>query len=129
MKFRYFSFPRSRAYKISSFFTSHLPYYTIIIHRYYQTEQEVKKEHIFIRDSQREADMFFRIRRDVPLQKLILGYCKRLNLRREKRRFIYDGKRIDPTHTADDLEMEDEDYIDVCSEQLGGGGVDHPCMW
>ncbi|WMV19560.1 hypothetical protein MTR67_012945, partial [Solanum verrucosum] len=35
-----------------------------------------------------------------------------------------DGKRIHPSLTANDLEMEDEDSIEVFTEQVGGGGVD-----
>jgi len=78
--------------------------------------------------TQRESDVFIRIRRDAPLQTLILGYCERLNLKHEQLGFIYDGKRIHPTLTADDLEMEDEDCIEAFTEQVGRGGVDHSCM-
>jgi len=35
-------------------------------------------------------------------------------------RFLYDGKRVSGTSTPDDLEMEDNDVIEACVEQLGG---------
>ncbi|PHU11876.1 hypothetical protein BC332_18806 [Capsicum chinense] len=95
-------------------------------------EQTVKKKHITIKvETQGEDDdfLFFKIRRDVPLQNLMFGFCERRNLRYKEVRFIYDGKRVDPKQTANDLEMEDEDCISVFLEQLGGGGVHHSCMW
>ncbi|KAJ8528515.1 hypothetical protein K7X08_022207 [Anisodus acutangulus] len=73
--------------------------------------------------------IIYRIRRDGPLQKLMLAYCKRLNLRYGERWFLYDGNKVDLTQTVDDLEMEDDNCIDVLTVQWGGGGggggVDH----
>ena len=37
-------------------------------------------------------------------------------------RFVYDGTRVQPDMTPDDLDMEDGDTIDAFLEQVGGGG-------
>ena len=38
-------------------------------------------------------------------------------------RFLFDGNRVNPTQTPQDLDMEDGDVIDVMVEQQGGGAV------
>ena len=36
-------------------------------------------------------------------------------------RFLFDGNRISPNQTPEELDMEDNDVIDVMVEQQGGG--------
>ncbi|XAR58692.1 hypothetical protein NMG60_11014184 [Bertholletia excelsa] len=71
---------------------------------------------------QDEGDKFFRIRRDLPLRRLMLAYCERLGLHIDAVRFCFDGKRVKDSQTANDLEMKDGDVIDAFSDMLGAGG-------
>ncbi|BBH06794.1 hypothetical protein Prudu_018537 [Prunus dulcis] len=56
----------------------------------------------------------------VPLKYLIRDYCERKHLVYEEMRFLFDGKRINGSETPEQLEMEDDDVIDVMSDQFGG---------
>ena len=38
-------------------------------------------------------------------------------------RFLFDGNRVNPNQTPQELDMEDGDVIDVMVEQQGGGAV------
>ncbi|CAB4285527.1 unnamed protein product [Prunus armeniaca] len=67
-----------------------------------------------------ERDMFYRTGRSVPLKYLIRDYCERKHLVYEEMRFLFDGKRINESETPEQLEMEDDDVIDVMSDQFGG---------
>lgn len=58
--------------------------------------------------------------RNTSMHDLMLDYCDRTGAVYEYLRFTYDGCRVSPDNTADDLEMEDEDIIDVFS-YMGGG--------
>lgn len=65
-------------------------------------------------------EVFFKIKRQTPLRKLMDAYCKKQGVNRTQVRFLYDGKPVDENKTPDDLEMEDEDVIDAMVEQIGG---------
>jgi len=50
------------------------------------------------------------------------AYCQSREIKDSKSvRFHFDGTRIQEHHTAEELEMVDEDRIDVHLEQQGGG--------
>ncbi|KAI4354384.1 hypothetical protein L6164_003250 [Bauhinia variegata] len=66
-----------------------------------------------------EEDIFYRLGRELPLEHLMNDYCKRKSLARETVRFLFDGKRVRKTHTAELLKMDDDDIIDAFSEQYG----------
>ncbi|KAI8343632.1 ubiquitin-related domain-containing protein [Chlamydoabsidia padenii] len=65
-------------------------------------------------------EVFFKIKRTTPLRKLMDAYCERQGKSAGSVRFLYDGNRLLPTNTPDELEMEDGDSIDVMVEQIGG---------
>ncbi|RZC62416.1 hypothetical protein C5167_024160 [Papaver somniferum] len=70
------------------------------------------------------TEVAFRIRRSSQFSKLISAYCEMKKIDDKTYRFLYDGKRLDPKQTPDDIEMEaDGDQIDVMLEQDGG------CKW
>lgn len=48
------------------------------------------------------------------------AYCKRQGLSAASVRFVFDGNRIDGKETAEELDMDDQDVIDVLVEQTGG---------
>ena len=57
-----------------------------------------------------------------PLEKLMKAFCQRNGVSMNSVRFLFDGNRIQPASTPEDLDMEDGDVIDVMVEQQGGGG-------
>ncbi|RUS16778.1 ubiquitin-related domain-containing protein [Endogone sp. FLAS-F59071] len=65
-------------------------------------------------------EVFFKIKRTTQLKKLMEAYCDRQGKTTNSVRFLYDGIRIQPTNTPNELEMEDGDSIDVMVEQIGG---------
>ncbi|XP_027430336.1 small ubiquitin-related modifier 2-like isoform X1 [Zalophus californianus] len=62
----------------------------------------------------------FKIKRHIPLSKLMKAYCERQGLSKRQIRFRFDGQPINETDTPVQLEMEDEDTIDVFQQQTGG---------
>ncbi|KNC46883.1 small ubiquitin modifier 2 [Thecamonas trahens ATCC 50062] len=70
--------------------------------------------------SQSGDDVFFKIKRNTPLSKLMRAYCSRAGVDISAVRFMFDGSRVREDMTAEQLEMEDGDEIDVMAEQVGG---------
>ncbi|GLT38497.1 hypothetical protein SLA2020_127430 [Shorea laevis] len=83
----------------------------------------VKYENPIILKVQRQgrADVYYRIDKNTPLRCLLLHYCGYMNLISDHVRFLYGGTKVKMKSTARSLKMEDEDTIDVMSEQLAGG--------
>ncbi|ORZ27135.1 ubiquitin-related domain-containing protein [Lobosporangium transversale] len=78
-------------------------------------------EHINLKVvGQDQSEVFFKIKRSTALKKLMDAYCDRQGKALNSVRFLYDGERIQPTNTPNELEMEDGDSIDVMVEQVGG---------
>ncbi|KAI8048056.1 ubiquitin-related domain-containing protein [Gilbertella persicaria] len=65
-------------------------------------------------------EVFFKIKRTTQLRKLMDAYCERQGKQPGSVRFLYDGTRVLPQDTPNDLDMEDGDSIDVMVEQIGG---------
>ncbi|KAF9116014.1 hypothetical protein BGX27_005247 [Mortierella sp. AM989] len=75
-------------------------------------------EHINLKVvGQDQSEVFFKIKRSTQLKKLMEAYCERQGKAVASVRFLYDGDRIQPTNTPNELEMEDGDSIDVMVEQ------------
>ena len=53
------------------------------------------------------------------MRKLIAAYCKKQGLNSQSVRFLFDGEQIGGNGTADSLDMEDKDVIDVMYQQTG----------
>ncbi|KAK9941624.1 hypothetical protein M0R45_007326 [Rubus argutus] len=70
--------------------------------------------------NQRYGAIYYRTGRTVSLGHVLRDYCERTGFVYEEMRFIYDGRRVRETHTAQGLEMEDDFVIDAMSEQIGG---------
>lgn len=65
-------------------------------------------------------EVFFKIKRSTALRKLMDAYCSRLGVASNSVRFLYDGDRIQPDQTPEELQMEEGDSIDAMVEQHGG---------
>nr|XP_048315207.1 uncharacterized protein LOC125416330 isoform X1 [Myodes glareolus] len=61
-----------------------------------------------------------KIKRHIPLSKLMKAYCERQGLSMRQTRFRFDGQPIYEADTPALLEMEDEDTIDVFQQLTGG---------
>ncbi|PON41174.1 Rad60/SUMO-like domain containing protein [Parasponia andersonii] len=68
--------------------------------------------------------MFFRNKKNGQLEELMSWYCLKMKLEFHSVRFFFDGTRIRPNHTPEELKMEDGDEIDTVIEQRGGWGLE-----
>jgi len=70
--------------------------------------------------SQDGNEVYFKIKRQTPLRKLMDAYCQRQAIDQNSIRFLYDGQRIQAEQTPKELDMEDNDIIDAVLQQTGG---------
>ncbi|KAK9235221.1 ubiquitin-related domain-containing protein [Lipomyces kononenkoae] len=77
-------------------------------------------EHLNIKVTDNNNEVFFRIRKTTALKKLMDTFCERQGKARSSLRFLYDGERINETDTPDALGMQDGDTLEVHQEQIGG---------
>ncbi|KAL3498720.1 hypothetical protein ACH5RR_041452 [Cinchona calisaya] len=70
---------------------------------------------------EKEHEIYFRIRRDKPIRKVLLAYCDHLQLEYDTVRFTLDGRKLKSMATADDLGLQHHDTIDAFHDQCGGG--------
>ncbi|KAI8812964.1 ubiquitin-related domain-containing protein [Cladochytrium replicatum] len=66
------------------------------------------------------TEIAFKIKRSTPLSKLMDAYIQKTGLDRNSIRFLFEGDRLQPHNTPDELDMEDGDQISVAVQQLGG---------
>jgi hypothetical protein len=86
-------------------------------------EEEAPK-HIALKvKDQDNNEVFFKIKRTTPLEKLMNAYAAQQGRDPKSIRFMCDGSRILPEHTPESLEMEEGECIDVFQEQTGGKSV------
>merc|ERR1711990_365434 len=78
------------------------------------------QEHLNIKVKQDDSEIVFKIKKTTPLKKLMNAYCSRQNLDQGQMVFLYDGERISPENTPEQLGMEDNDEIDAMIHQIGG---------
>jgi hypothetical protein len=73
---------------------------------------------------QSQNQMFFKIKDNKPLKKMMDAYCKAQGITRDSVRFVVEGERLVDGDTPLSREMEDQDTIEVFGTQLGGGDGD-----
>ncbi|KFH42671.1 Ubiquitin-like protein-like protein [Hapsidospora chrysogenum ATCC 11550] len=83
-------------------------------------EAPVNTEHLNIKVSDNNNEVFFKIKRSTKLEKLMSAFCERQGKSPNSVRFLFEGTRVQPTDTPDLLEMQDGDQLDVHQEQVGG---------
>jgi len=67
----------------------------------------------------------FKIKRSTPFRKLMAAYCDRTKVVQSTVRFTFDGSRINDTDTPKSMDMEDNDTIEVFTQQTGGSQDHH----
>ncbi|KQK08655.1 uncharacterized protein LOC100844273 isoform X2 [Brachypodium distachyon] len=79
------------------------------------TETEVKKarEKILIMIEDKDGRQQFRISKDEKFDKLFKVYAKKVQVSPSDLTFVFDGDKINPTSTPQDLDLEDADMIEV----------------
>jgi len=78
------------------------------------------QEHLNIKVTDSNNEVFFKIKKTTQLQKLMSAFCERQGKNIASCRFLFDGQRVTPTDTPDTLEMMDGDTLEVHQEQIGG---------
>ncbi|MDI1490588.1 MAG: SUMO protein smt3 [Ramalina farinacea] len=83
-------------------------------------EEQPKTEHLNIKVTDNNNEVFFKIKRTTQLSKLMNAFCERQGKTMQNVRFLFDGARVNPTDSPDSLEMDDGDTLEVHQEQVGG---------
>eukprot|EP00656_Telonema_subtile_P052480 TRINITY_DN7331_c0_g1_i2.p2 TRINITY_DN7331_c0_g1~~TRINITY_DN7331_c0_g1_i2.p2 ORF type:complete len:102 (+),score=39.39 TRINITY_DN7331_c0_g1_i2:151-456(+) len=66
------------------------------------------------------SEVFFKIKKRTQMKKLMDAYCTRSGQDSAAINFLFEGERIQPTNTPDELEMAEGDVIDAMLQQVGG---------
>jgi len=77
-------------------------------------------EHLNIKVTDNNNEVFFKIKRTTQLKKLMDAFCERQGKAPNSVRFLFDGARVQPTDSPDTLDMQDGDTLEVHQEQIGG---------
>jgi len=86
-----------------------------------KSDVKAEADHINLRVTGQDGSVVqFKIKRHTPLRKLMQAYCDKQGQSMANIRFRFDGAAINETDTPNKLEMEDEDTIDVFTQQTGG---------
>ncbi|KAH7330075.1 ubiquitin-related domain-containing protein [Rhexocercosporidium sp. MPI-PUGE-AT-0058] len=78
-------------------------------------------EHLNIKVTDNNNEVFFKIKRTTQLKKLMDAFCERQGKASTSVRFLFDGSRVQPTDSPETLDMADGDTLEVHQEQIGGG--------
>jgi small ubiquitin-related modifier len=81
---------------------------------------EDQSEHLNIKVTDGNNEIFFKIKRTTALRKLMDAYCERSGKAPQSVRFLFDGSRVVPTDSPNTLDMQDGDTLEVHQEQIGG---------
>ncbi|KPM39997.1 hypothetical protein AK830_g6554 [Neonectria ditissima] len=77
-------------------------------------------EHLNIKVTDNNNEVFFKIKRTTKLEKLMGAFCERQGKALSSVRFLFEGTRVQASDTPDALEMQDGDTLEVHQEQVGG---------
>merc|ERR1711912_115739 len=84
-------------------------------------EGEAAAEHVNLKVCGQDGSVVqFKIKKATQLKKLMQAYCDRQGLDINQIRFRFDGTPIQDTDSPASLDMEDDDTIDVFTQQTGG---------
>ena len=69
------------------------------------TEDAPKAEHLNIKVTDNNNEVFFKIKRTTALNKLMNAFCERQGKSITSVRFLFDGTRVNPTDTPDSVSI------------------------
>ncbi|CZR50566.1 related to ubiquitin-like protein modifier [Phialocephala subalpina] len=85
-----------------------------------EREGQPASEHLNIKVTDNNNEVFFKIKRTTILKKLMDAFCERHGKAPNSVRFLFDGSRVQPTDSPNTLDMQDGDTLEVHQEQIGG---------
>jgi len=85
-----------------------------------QKPEGEQSEHLNIKVTDNNNEVFFKIKRTTQLKKLMDAFCDRQGKSPQSVRFLFEGVRVNPTDNPESLEMQDGDTLEVHQEQIGG---------
>ncbi|KAI5855639.1 ubiquitin-related domain-containing protein [Tricharina praecox] len=80
-----------------------------------------QSEHLNIKVTDGNNEVFFKIKRSTQLKKLMDAFCDRQGKAPASVRFLFDGTRVSGVDSPHTLDMQDGDTLEVHQEQIGGG--------
>ncbi|MCJ1407664.1 hypothetical protein MMC19_001735 [Ptychographa xylographoides] len=83
-------------------------------------DDQPQAEHLNIKVTDNNNEVFFKIKRTTALKKLMDAFCDRQGKAPNTVRFLFDGARVQQTDSPDSLDMQDGDTLEVHQEQIGG---------
>jgi small ubiquitin-related modifier len=69
-------------------------------------EEPPQSEHLNIKVTDSNNEVFFKIKRTTPLKKLMDAFCERQGKSPQSVRFLFDGQRVNPTDNPDTVRMQ-----------------------
>ena len=66
-------------------------------------EEQPRSEHLNIKVTDNNNEVFFKIKRTTALQKLMNAFCERQGKNLSSVRFLFDGARVNPTDSPDSV--------------------------
>ncbi|CAD7698347.1 unnamed protein product [Ostreobium quekettii] len=87
-----------------------------------ETQPKVEKGepiNVVVKD-QHGHELHFKVRKTTKFEKIMKAYCEKKSLQMNQLRFLYDGERVKPDQSPEEVEMEDGDVIDCVMQQIGG---------
>ena len=66
------------------------------------------------------SEVYFKVLQTTPFRKIISAFCTKTGLSSSNVRLMFEGESITGNMTPKELELEDNDVIDVLSQQTGG---------
>ncbi|KKY28668.1 putative ubiquitin-like protein smt3 [Phaeomoniella chlamydospora] len=86
-----------------------------------QKPEQTSTEHLNIKVTDGNNEVFFKIKRTTQLRKLMAAFCERQGKQPSTVRFLFDGTRVREEDSPESLDMADGDTLEVHQEQIGGG--------
>lgn len=68
-------------------------------------EEPPKTEHLNIKVTDNNNEVFFKIKRTTALSKLMNAFCERQGKNMNTVRFLFDGARVNPTDSPDSVSL------------------------
>jgi small ubiquitin-related modifier len=68
-------------------------------------EEPAQSEHLNIKVTDSNNEVFFKIKRTTPLKKLMDAFCERQGKSPQSVRFLFDGQRVNPTDNPETVRM------------------------
>lgn len=89
----------------------------IILDEESEPQVEKAREKIVISIQDKDGQQQMRVYKDEKFDKLLKVYAKKAKLNPSDLSFVFDGEKINPSSTPQDLDLEDEDMIEVRRKQ------------